>query len=395
MKNGKSQTWTRGDKTMKKPSRLINRRGFTIIETMMAVMILSLACVTGSQLLLRTTQRVTQANMTKKAATLGEMVLEKYNSVATQNYTLLGNTNVTKESAKDFFQTADNMGYDGLTITTLASYSTNKSSCTLTTKVEWTAGGQQKSLVFTKLFSETMPVAGGGALQIWAKIPCGSYTSTNDIIAYCPGLQGLSISGPASNPGGVIQGVTDSQGGVVLQGLMLGDSIPITVGSVAPTDYTVPLGAGFRQGYYAVNNGQYVYSMVYNNPISATSLKMLPITNFRAAGIISGTLTNQTSGGPVSGLQVSLQSGARAAFGNNYLQAGTNFQPTTITDAGGHYAFSNVVTDSVVGLSVDGLAGSDPWIALSSPSYVQGYAGAAPYSVATSQWPSSIPPIVT
>jgi prepilin-type N-terminal cleavage/methylation domain-containing protein len=90
--------------------RLQNRQGFTIIETVMAVAILSLVCMTGSQLLLRITQHASQASMSKKAATLGEMVLEKASSVSLQDYTLLSSLNGTNQSAMDFFHTADNMG---------------------------------------------------------------------------------------------------------------------------------------------------------------------------------------------------------------------------------------------------------------------------------------------
>jgi len=352
--------------------------GFTLIEVLLAIVVIVGTAIVGSRTLLDSTKLMNRLHRQKQASNLSGMIFQQYQAYAAQNFQILSIYNSTSQSPKQFFNKADNFGFDGLSITTVATYAENRSTCTVTATVNWTEGGNLKSASYKKTLSPTNQMGVGGALQVWVMLPCSGYTADQDIIAHCTPLSGFSLSATAATPGGSpILGITGPDGSVLLKNVQLGGSVPLTV--TAPnTNYS----------YYTLDQtGSYVATISTFATVIQANLNTKVITRFLPLGQVVGRLINDdtlNANPPVSGLQVSLGGNAVMMSSGSFTPCGTS-GCIAITDANGRYEFDNVVPK---GLTVTGIGrqGSDPMVQTSSTGFVQGYTNPVPVTMNSSDW---------
>ena len=126
--------------------------GFTAIETIVSILILSIVGLLIGQTLLQTSRSAVKSSESKRAAALSEMVLEQYNAYAAQDYAKLASYDREHVSPKAFFNTKDDLGYDNLRITTHTEPQESGASL-VTVKITWGGGTDADSLSFTKTYS--------------------------------------------------------------------------------------------------------------------------------------------------------------------------------------------------------------------------------------------------
>jgi Tfp pilus assembly protein PilV len=125
--------------------------GFTAIETVISILILSIVGLMIGQTLLQTSHSAVRSSESKRAAALSEMVLEQYTAYAAQDYSNLASYDRRHISPKDFFSTKDNLGYDNLRITTQTLPKENGGSL-VTVMISW-GGAPTDTLSFTKTYA--------------------------------------------------------------------------------------------------------------------------------------------------------------------------------------------------------------------------------------------------
>lgn len=130
--------------------------GFTALETVLAVAILSIVGLVISEVFTRTNRMAENSRQSERAVALGDMVLEQYNAYASQRYDLLPSYNSTKVRPRDFFRSDDDFGYGGLSITTFAEPDLENSLTQVTVKVSWGGGLFPPSVSFTKIYVQRM-----------------------------------------------------------------------------------------------------------------------------------------------------------------------------------------------------------------------------------------------
>ena len=91
---------------MKMPPCMANRRGVSLVETLVAVALISSVGVIMAMLLQKNTANMVWNRQTRKAATLADMVLEKYDYLAGVQFSTLEHSNQTKVPVSSFFSTA-------------------------------------------------------------------------------------------------------------------------------------------------------------------------------------------------------------------------------------------------------------------------------------------------
>ena len=131
-----------------------NRRGFTAIEAIVSIVILSIVGLMIGQTFLQTGRSAVKSKESRQAAALSEMVLEQYSAYAAHDYSNLATYDQTKAMPKTFFSTKDNLGYDNMRISTHAELQ-DKGGALVTVKIYWGGATEAESLTFTKSFAES------------------------------------------------------------------------------------------------------------------------------------------------------------------------------------------------------------------------------------------------
>src|SRR5690349_5410892 len=95
------------------------RDGFAIIEAAVSVLVLAFLAILLAQLHRKSEISLVQSRDMRSAATLADMVFERYVEWASNDFTGLPTHDITRATPGTFFDTPgkDNMGYDGLLIT--------------------------------------------------------------------------------------------------------------------------------------------------------------------------------------------------------------------------------------------------------------------------------------
>src|SRR5258706_6167351 len=153
---------------MKMPSFSGNRRGVSLIETLFAVVLISAVGVIMADLLHKNTINLAWNRQTRKAAALADMVLEKYDYLASVQFATLEQLNQSTAPVSAFFATGNNnQGYDGMYLTTVADPTAADGSRKLTVKIAW--GGQTASQTFTmtKTLTPGTGVMGGAPVHVY------------------------------------------------------------------------------------------------------------------------------------------------------------------------------------------------------------------------------------
>src|SRR6266446_854407 len=131
-----------------------NRRGFTAIEAIVSIVILSIVGLLIGHTFLQTGQSAVKSKESRRAAALSEMVLEQYSAYAAQDYSNLASYDREQVTPQAFFGTKDSLGYDNLRITTHAQQQENGGSL-VTVKISWGGGSNEDSLSFTKTYADS------------------------------------------------------------------------------------------------------------------------------------------------------------------------------------------------------------------------------------------------
>ncbi len=126
--------------------------GFTAIETVVSILILSIVGLLIGQTLLQTSHSAVKSSESKHAAALSEMVLEQYTAYSAQDYSNLASYDRDHVTPQAFFGTKDNLGYDNLRITTHTEPKESGGSL-VTVMISWGGGTAADTLSFTKTFS--------------------------------------------------------------------------------------------------------------------------------------------------------------------------------------------------------------------------------------------------
>jgi len=133
---------------------LLNRRGFTAIEAIVSIVILSIVGLMIGQTLLQAGHSAVKSKESQQAAALSEMVLEQYSAYAARDYSNLASYDQDRATPQAFFGTKDNLGYDHMRITTRARPEDSGGSL-VTVVIFWGGGSDAESLSFTKTYAES------------------------------------------------------------------------------------------------------------------------------------------------------------------------------------------------------------------------------------------------
>lgn len=128
-------------------------KGFTAIEAVISVCILSIVGLLIGQTVLQIGRSATHSSQSGKAATLSAMVLEQYKAYAAQDYSQLASHDQDHATPQAFFQTRDNLGYDSLRITT---HTETRPEGGMLVKViiSWGGGTEQEQSTYSQSFGE-------------------------------------------------------------------------------------------------------------------------------------------------------------------------------------------------------------------------------------------------
>src|SRR5882762_8801198 len=89
-----------------------SEKGLTLIEVVIAAVFVAMLGITLSMAFLKMTRASVWNRESKKAASLADMVFERYVVYASSNLFNLNNSTVTLSSPSAFFGTPDNLGYN-------------------------------------------------------------------------------------------------------------------------------------------------------------------------------------------------------------------------------------------------------------------------------------------
>jgi type II secretory pathway pseudopilin PulG len=134
--------------------KIQNNSGFTAIEAIVSIVILSIVGLLIGHTFLQTGQSAVKSRESRKAAALSDMVLEQYSAYAAQDYSNLASYDREQVTPQAFFGTKDSLGYDNLRITTHAQLQDSGGSL-VTVKISWAGGSDAESLSFTKTYADS------------------------------------------------------------------------------------------------------------------------------------------------------------------------------------------------------------------------------------------------
>jgi len=362
-------------------------KGFTAIETVVVVMLFSWVVLLISRMLLTSARATAHTQLADKATLLSDLILEQYQAYAQVNFANLQVYNVTQATPAQFFNAADNMGYDGILITSTATYSVNRSTCEVDVTLSWMEAGQAKSSFFKRTYMDN-PVAGSqAAVQVFAM---KQYRGSAP--APLPNATALALS---IGGGFTSQGNTNSIGEALLLNVESSTATRIEVlapafSSFAMTNTTL----GFATAYYVRDTaGDYVTSITTTVAISQNGLTLL-YTTFQTAGEVQGTITNTDPSGPLDGLEAVLTQGYVAADSTSFRSCDIYSRCNVFTDANGRYVFSNVIPGETIHVQPRGKSGSAATVQ-PGPGFEWGYVSQATLSLGPNSWSANAPPVMT
>lgn len=137
-------------------TRIWNAKGFTAIETVLAVAIFSIVGLMIGDIFTRANRLAENSRQAERAAALGEMVLEQYNAYAARRYDRLPSYDCTRVDPSEFFGGTGDLGYSHLSLTTRAQPSRDGSMTTVTVTVAWGNRVLSPGLTFTKIYANRM-----------------------------------------------------------------------------------------------------------------------------------------------------------------------------------------------------------------------------------------------
>jgi Tfp pilus assembly protein PilV len=129
-------------------------RGFTLIEAVVACCLLALVGMALGQLVLNVTKSLGHNRGQQKASALGDMVFEQYAALSNQDAGGLAEFNRVNATPAAFFKTRDDLGFDGMRITTLATPDPAGSGAEVRVTISWGEGAAVSSMTLTKFFGE-------------------------------------------------------------------------------------------------------------------------------------------------------------------------------------------------------------------------------------------------
>ena len=347
----------------------LSNRGFSLIESVIAVLLMTGVSLIVVELLHKNTVNLVSTRQSRKAAALADMVLEKYDYLATVQFNVLDQLNQTNATAASFFATGqDNQGYDGLFITTVADPPGSDGSRCLTVTISWTAQAPNQRLTMTKYLQPGTGLQGGAPVHVVVVDPSGAGVPGFEVRAahhYIPSY----LNSIGTNE---VIGFTDLNGMVTLNNVATDPALqPMSVyarkvGSDAAVAKADP---AFVQGYYVPPNNTWNTKTLSVIQTSANNITFdMRNQDFIALAGIRGTLTNVA--GPNTDMDITMI--ANAASGSDG-QIDIQNAWDTGTDAAGRYEFNNVAPGPLE-LDVDGHLGSDPTVAPGA-GFDQGYSG--------------------
>src|SRR5262249_31110520 len=143
-------------------------------EVMIGTLFVAFIGIAASQLLMNSQKTILSVLMNHRAASLADMIFQQYNSYAKVNYYAMYTYNKTKAGVADVFGTqtigaANPLDYSKFYITTNAVYNANRTSCGVNVTLSWSEGGKLKSNSYTKSYTPSPPLQGGGIVDVWVR----------------------------------------------------------------------------------------------------------------------------------------------------------------------------------------------------------------------------------
>jgi Tfp pilus assembly protein PilV len=353
-------------------ARVRNNHGFSLLESFIAVILISVVGIVVAELARRNTMNLVWNRQMRKAAALADMVFEKYDYLASVSFNTLDQFNQSTATPSTFFVTGNNnQGYDGMYITTVAGPVTTNGNRQVTVTITWGAQTPQQTF---QLIKNVAPGSGntGGA-------PVYVYVLNNSGV----GIPGFEVRAAHEyNPTYVnsigtneVIGFTDNNGYVVLNNVSTDPTLqPMPVyarkpGSDASISQASP---NFVPGYYVSPNATWNNKTVNVSQTSANTVNFdMRNNDFRPLASLNGTLSN-VGGTVINNMLIRLTANATNGSSSTITTPGTWNTYTSLT---GYYEFNNIAPGAI-GLNVLGHEGSDPTVPNTpSPPFDQGYVG--------------------
>jgi hypothetical protein len=349
----------------------MNKKGFSLVECLVAVLLISAMGIIVVQLLHRNTLNMLWNREVRRAAALADMVLEKYEYLSSVNFQNLDQFNQVKAPANAFFSTGHNMqGYEGMTITTTAELPGVDGTRKVTIVIQWGAGAPNQTYKVVKQLAPGSGTEGGAPIYIYVTDPSGN------------GVPGFEVRAqhhfnPAyTNALGTneVIGYTDTNGYVVLNNVSTAEANqPMRIYARRPgSSAEIPkISSQYLLGYYVPPNQTWntKFLTIQQTAVNTVRYRMSD-SDFLPLGSISGTM--QTLGRAHS-RDMNLRLTGHATQGNMIVLNGTWNLLTT--ENSGHYEFNNLLPATQL-IDVRGIVGSDPRVQDTNfASFIQGFSG--------------------
>jgi hypothetical protein len=384
-------------------SPILTKRGILTVESVLGILILSVVGIVGGIALIKASQSITHIRMAKKAAVLGEMVLERYKASAVSDFSHLAvNNDVIDQPVRTFL---NDPGLSGNFFLTTQTTCTADENCLVKATLHWNDPKGPSSIVLEKTFARASPVIPGKKVIVFVKAPPCNETTEVGISSNClNGLRGFTITSFCSN-GTPVQSLTDGDGRAILEGVASDAAVVFIATAPVPSPFDSGL-VGFSTGYYHVR-GDGATVVTDSTTVDTTSdSPVVLFKDFHAAGSIQGNVVdafNQPLGNRAQGMRIQLLEPAivmrDATINASSTRSCTIGDPCIVSaDANGQYVFNNVMPTTDVNLIVRGINGTipyDPYIGPTSPVFVQGYVNTSTVTRTSSEWGSSTGPVMT
>jgi prepilin-type N-terminal cleavage/methylation domain-containing protein len=347
----------------------LDQRGFSLLETLVAVVLISVVGVIVGQLLQRNTMNMVWNRQTRRAAALADMVIEKYDFLATTSFSTLDQFNQNATAPSAFFSSGPNsQDYADMRITTVASLPNADGSRKLDVAIQWGTGGPQQTFRISKYLAAGTGDPGGAPVYVTVLDESGHGVPGFEVRAahhYNPAY--------TNNIGtNEVIGYTDASGAVTLNNVAVAAALqPMEISARRPgSDSNVPKSdPEFVQGYYVPPTGTWNVKTLTVKQTNANAVTYdMRHNDFVRMGSISGTLVNNYG----SAAYMNLQLIANGVWGDEQLVESQGWYDVE-TAPDGHYEYNNLAAGSAA-ITVRGHGGSDPTIP-PGPNFDQGYVG--------------------
>lgn len=348
-----------------------HRDGFSLIEGMAAIFILSMVAVVVSNLVHKNMVSGLWTGYMKKAAALADQVFEKYDYLASVHFATLESYEQTHVAPATFFASgSNNLGYDQMWITTEVGAITSNGTRKLDVSISWGDEGPGKSLIFSKYLSENNGVEGGAPVHIYVVDDSGQGIGGFEVRAehhYDPNYRNTFGTNE-------VIGYTDTAGFVTLLNVSVDPNlqpIAIKVRKVGSATHILKADTtNYSPGYYAPGSQTWASKSLTVTQVTANVMHFSQAEgDFFPCGSMEGVLSNSVDS-VVDGMELALYG---IASDGTHLVLSTHTQ-TTALGASGVYEFNNLAPGAMK-LHVNGRMGSLPSIPTGHVNYVKGYAG--------------------